>query len=150
MSDANNPEQTAQELRMHYSIKIQDIRDLKRNQWLVTYYGLALDSAIIGLTKVADRPLLCFEKSMLMLAAMIIFGICAYFLFEHQRTLSKYREQIVKTYTHFTGVTKQVIEIPPDYTSPKYFVSVVLLFVSVLSLGLIAVGWILFRPICTP
>jgi hypothetical protein len=132
---------------MLYPITIEDIRHLKRQQWSITYYGLLLDAAIIGFYKLLNTSLVvtCREKAFLLVAALIVFGICVGYLIEHQYRLTDYRKRLKGIRNTFTDETKEILPLSEDYTSFGYFFGIVIPFIIVLILGVIFIAWILFR-----
>jgi len=52
-NDHGEKEQTAAEIRLLYRDNLDNIRDLKRQQWLITYYSILVYAALVGIAELA-------------------------------------------------------------------------------------------------
>ena len=155
MSDQNETDKKTQaELRMVYQETLNDIRDLKRLQWTVTYYGLLLYAALVGYvafrtpaSSASVTELSLVERGTLLVLAwaMAVFG--GWYLVKTQRSLGDFRNQIRRIWKHFDEVTKAAIGVKQQGTTLFRHFEILLALILTLIAGAGVICWLLFNDV---
>lgn len=142
-------EQIAAEARLVYQNFIDFIRDLKRQQWSVTYYALAIYGVIIALHRILsdDNGVDTIETWALTTFAIMTFVLASYFTWANVRSLTKARRHVTSIRREFftTEVQKNLDRIDPPKSSYEkwwYDLPVLLPLILVTAIGFISVLWI--------
>jgi len=152
MDDEKFIEKGPAELRMLYQITIDDIKYAKRLQWTTTYYILLTFAAIIGFyfwIKPLNSDLGWDQKIWLLLPALGINILAVYHLMDTQKCQAIYRMRIIAIKERLEKITKDVLDISIKnerdegkyYGFDYYFLSLVLPFIILITVGLLYVAW---------
>ena len=137
------------EIRFLYQDNIDNIRDLKRQQWSVTYYSILLYAALVGITEVARNNYILELWWTYILSGLTIFvGVASVGLLIHgQYMLKKRRERIHALRSQFTHQGRVWYGSPKErHTSFRYTWPIWSLMISVTLIGLVLVNWIIWWP----
>jgi hypothetical protein len=132
---------------------VEDIRFMKRNQWMVTNYGVAIHAGLVGLVKLAGP-----DNGQLSPAERVVFaslaGLAAlagiYLLSRFQKSMAKYRrrlDELCRVCTECPESPKEVDVRPSDSTYLSFWKdgSIFVLLCFVLVFGACAVCWVVYR-----
>ncbi len=121
MSDQpEDPLKSAEELRLLYSISIEDIRYSKNRQWSITYYGLLTYAALIGFYGLIQGQfcdLFLSQKSFYLLLLItpgaLIFLVCVWLIMDIHSKLIRYRDKLKAIDKTFETTPKKIAQSGP-------------------------------------
>jgi len=153
MNSSNNNQQTHQELLMLFPVIADDIKNAKRQQWSIGYYGLIIYAAIMGFIKVkfAHGNPNEIEKCFIISLSIIVLVLCILYLIENQLTLRKYRIRlgtIIDDY--FSDDTAKIVPPPKHYKGLGYYFDIPTMIIYLLIGGVSLVAWTLYADKALP
>jgi len=132
---------------------IEDIRFMKRNQWMISNYGASLQVALIALYRFAlaqsTLPSMSERVVFSLLAALAAAGAIS-ILVRFQKSLAKYRARVdlvCAACTECPERPKEVVAVPDRRTYQSFWKdgSILILLSLVQCFGAAAVLWVVWR-----
>jgi len=147
-----DPPKRAEELRLLYSISIEDIRYSKNRQWAITYYGLVGYAGIIGFYSLIQQRFgyLCLSQKLfyslpLVLPAFLLTVFCLWHIMDIHFRLIRYRWKLQAIEGTFEATPKQIAESGPGYLEiGRYYWPYPGVFLALVPFGFLYVAWILY------
>jgi hypothetical protein len=143
-----------EEFLAQWKVAVEDLREAKRQQWLITFYGLLLQGGIITLLNIitSKQKLILTEneKWAFSILSILICSICSYFIFRFQNVKRTSRLTTIKMQEHFTDDFQNVIKEYYKYNKNKYVsfsydVHIIIPLIFGLFIGMAIVIWYLFN-----
>ena len=115
-----NDDKKDKELRLLYSLTIDDIRYAKRLQWNLVYYSLLTLGGILAIYKYISSSLEVSHlmKIILLLISITVSSLGIIYIGNLQKSLAKYRERLISIRSYFSTEVEKILGPPPkSYTT---------------------------------
>lgn len=140
----NETEEKA-DLRLLYQCSVSDIAFFKKQQWKVTNYGLLLYAVIVAVPKILRRELFGYEYIVLFLIADLIYIAGLYVLISLDESLKKSRKRLIAAKHRMSPSFIEIWRADSDYQEPEKKESLLWVFISVMTMGLVFVAWLFYQ-----
>lgn len=149
MSDQRNAQKETEELRLLYSISIEDIRYARNHQRDITYYCLLIYVAIIGFYKLIQQEsdFTCSTQNFFYSLPLIIPALLAGFagiwhIMDTHTRLIQYRKKLTRIEKTFEALPGDIAKKQPGYLEiGRYFWVFPGMFFFLVALGFCYVAW---------
>lgn len=142
-------DQELAELVMLYEATGHDTRELKRQQWTVTYYGMLLLAGIVGYVSLRTDlkggfcQSLLAERHVVTALGWLIAAFGTWYLTKCQASIVDYRKRARRIRDRWSDIARQVLEEKKCHASPARDLELVLGLMVSLVAGASLVTWIL-------
>ena len=152
MSENQHGASNQAELLMLYEASGRDTWETKRQQWMVTYYGLLLHAALVGYVALRTEPepspveLASVEKLLIVILASFMAVSGFWYLTTSQISLVKFRRRAARIRTYLGEAFRQCYgEENPIRTSSHKDYWLVLTMMGALLAGAGIISWVVFE-----
>jgi glucan phosphoethanolaminetransferase (alkaline phosphatase superfamily) len=121
------------------------IQFMKKQQWTITYYCLLLYAAIIAIFKTHLANASCLERGVLLAISAVLCLIGCILIFTFEKSMKEHRTIVENIYRSFPEEKKIVFANTPSGSAPTDVPLVRATLIASLIIGLVVVGWVLYR-----
>ena len=121
------------------------IQFLKKQQWTITYYCLLLYAAIIAMFKTYLTNASCIERGVLLAISTVLCLIGCILIFIFEKSMKEHRTIIENIYQSFPEEKTIAFASIPSGSAPTDVPLIRYTLVASLIVGLVIVGWLLYR-----
>jgi len=121
------------------------IQFMKKQQWTITYYCLLLYAAIVAIFKTHLANATCLERGFLLAISTVLCLIGCILISTFQKSMKEHRTIVENIYQSFPEEKKIAFANTPSGSTPTDVPLVRVTLVASLIIGLVIVGWQLYR-----
>jgi hypothetical protein len=121
------------------------IQFLKKQQWTITYYCLLLYAAIVAVFKTYLTDASCFERGVLFATAVVLCVIGCILIFIFEKSMREHRVIVENIYESFPEERKIAFAKTSEGSVPSDVPLIRFTLIASLVIGLVIVGWLLYR-----
>ncbi|HVP79497.1 MAG TPA: hypothetical protein VMV04_16550 [Thermodesulfobacteriota bacterium] len=121
------------------------IQFLKKQQWTITYYCLLLYAAIVAVFKTYLANASCIERSVLFAISAVLYVIGCILILIFEKSMNEHRVIMKNIYESFPEEIKIAHAKISSGSSPRDYPLIRFTLIASLIIGLVAVGWLLYR-----
>jgi hypothetical protein len=121
------------------------IQFLKKQQWTITYYCLLLYAAIVAVFKTYFTNASCVERGFLLAISTVLCFIGCILIFVFEKSIKEHRVIIGNIYKSFPE--EKNIALAKTSESPMDVPLIRFALIVSLIIGLVIVGWLLYRDL---
>jgi hypothetical protein len=121
------------------------IQFLKKQQWTITYYCLLLYAGIVAVLKTYLTDPSCFERGILFAISAVLCVIGCILIFTFEKSMKEHRAIIENIYKCFPEEKKIAYAEISSGEAPSDVPLIRFTLVASLIIGLVIVGWLLYR-----
>ena len=121
------------------------IQFLKKQQWTITYYCLLLYAAIVAVFKTYLTNASCFERAVLFAISAVLCVIGCILIFIFEKSMKEHRAILENIYKCFPEERKIAYAETSSGSAPSDVPLIRFTLIASLIIGLVIVGWLLYR-----
>jgi hypothetical protein len=121
------------------------IQFLKKQQWTITYYCLLLYAAIVAVFKTYFTNASCVERGVLLAISTVLCFIGCILIFVFEKSIKEHRIIMDNIYKSFPE--EKNIALAKTSGSPMDVPLIRFALIASLIIGLVIVGWLLYRDL---
>ena len=149
MGENESQRKQSGELELLYKDAVDNIRLYKQQQFAITNYAILLYGAIVVLHEKFSESAepTCLEKGVLVSVSVLVLIVGSSLIFRLHCNMVGCRQRMAKIRESFEDLSKEAWKAydKPDHTSCLHNIGFAITLVGVLFLGMLAVGWVIFR-----
>jgi hypothetical protein len=120
---------------------------MKKQQWTITYYCLLLYAAIIALFKAHLANASCIERGVLLAVSTVLCVIGCILISVFEKSMKEHRVIVKNIYDLFPEEIKIAFAKTPSGAVPTDVPLITITLIASLIIGLVIVGWLLYREL---
>ncbi len=121
------------------------IQFLKKQQWTITYYCLLLYAAVVAVFKTYLTNASCIERGILFAISAVLCFIGCILVFIFEKSMNEHRVIIENIYESFPEERKIAHAKTSSGAAPRDVPLIRFTLIASLIIGLVIVGWLLYR-----